>query len=315
MRALVLGGSGAVGRVIVGELADRGWSVTSASRRSSAAAIDLGSPAGIRELARHAGSHDVVINASGVEDPGIVRAAAPAAYVDISATGRALAAMREAAVPGQAVLLWAGLVPGLSTMLVAALPTQHGDDVDLAVILGTGERHGPAAIEWTAALAGQPVFSPPERETVMNLREWRRLPSQRGPRGYFRADFPDHWLADAGRGIRVRSYLAAGGALTTAALGLVGRFPRLAPLLARAPHLGTERWSLVVQNRRTGARVSAAGVRQSRAAGVLAALGAEALVRGGVSGVVTMADTLRLDAVPELFSNEKPMREQCVMSR
>ncbi|SJN08204.1 Saccharopine dehydrogenase [Leucobacter sp. 7(1)] len=251
---------------------------------------------------RLAGNHDLVVNTSGVEDVRLIQAAAPAAYLDVSATGRALAEMRAAAAPSQRVLLGAGLVPGLSTMLIAALPTVPGDSVDLAVILGTGEQHGPAAVTWTAGLAGQPVFQPPEGHPVLNFREHRMLPAERGIRRYLRADFPDHVLADPAQAITVRSYLAVGDRATTRALGWVGRVPKLAPLLARAPHWGDDRWSLIGVNRRTGAQISARGRGQSHATGVLAALGADALMRHADVAVHTMADLVPLGAVPDLSS-------------
>ncbi|WP_198677598.1 NAD-dependent epimerase/dehydratase family protein [Leucobacter luti] len=300
MRALVLGGGGAVGRVLVDELVRLGVEVTAASRSSANARIDLAGPHGLDALAEHAARYDVVVNASGVEDPRLVVAAAPAAYVDISATARTLVGISEAARPGQRVLLGAGLAPGLSTMLVAALPTRPGDDVDLGVILGTGERHGPAAVSWTADLAGQPVFAPPEGGVVVNLRERRTLPAPDGTRSYLRADFPDHVLADGARGIRVRSYLAVGDRATTAALGLVGRSPRLAPLMARAPQLGSARWSLTAVNRRTGVAVAAAGEGQSRATGVLTALGVVALLDRGPDRAVSLASLLDLADLPAL---------------
>ena len=299
MRALVLGGSGAVGRVVAAQLERLGWRTTRASRQNPHAPLDLRAPSGIDALHALARTHELVINASGIEDAGLVSAVAPTAYVDITATGRVLAELRDAALPGQRVLLGAGLVPGLSTMLIAELPTKAGDDIDLGVILGSGERHGPAAVAWTAALAGRAVFAPPERDLVVNLRESRRLTAPGGTRRYLRADFPDHVLLGSARDIRVRSYLALGDRLTTAALGLVGRVPRLARAVARAPHLGDDRWSLVARNRRTGEQRAASGRGQSRTTGILTALGADALVRRSTAGVVTLADLLELDALPD----------------
>lgn len=300
MRALVVGATGAVGRVVSSELRSRGWVVTEGSRSSPAATIDLSGPAGFDALRRLAEAHDLVVNASGVEDVRLVRAAAPAAYLDVSATGRALTELRSAAVPGQRVLLGAGLVPGLSTMLIDALPTAPGDSIDLAVVLGTGEPHGPAAVTWTAGLAGRPVFQPPDGRPVMNFREHRVLPADRGIRRYLRADFPDHVLVDPARALAIRSYLAVGNRVTTRALAWVGRVPRLAPLLARTPHWGDDRWSVIGVNRRTGTQIGARGRGQSRATGVLAALGADALMRHPSATIHTMADLVPLSAVPNL---------------
>ena len=300
MRALVLGAAGAVGRVVAAELESAGHTVTGAGRRNAAVRIDLGHPAGLGVLAEQARAHDVVVNASGVEDPELVRAAGRTAFVELSATAPALLELGRAAAPGQSVLIGAGLAPGLTTMLVHALPTLPGDEVDVGIALGTGEEHGPAAVAWTAGLVGTEIFSPPERVPVMNLRERRVLPTPDGPRTFLRADFPDHALLGEPSGLTVRSYLATGGRATTAALGLVARAPRSAPLLARAPHWGSAAWSLVAVNRRTGASCSAQGVGQSRATGVLTALATAALVAGAPGRAVTMAQLLPLAAIPDL---------------
>ena len=306
MRALVLGGTGAVGRVIVDELTRAGHRATAAGRRSSSARIDLSAPAGLPQLTAVAAGYDVVINASGVELPELAAACAPAAFVDISATGRYLEALTAAVPAGQSVLVGAGLAPGLTTLLVHALATRPGDEVDLGIALGTGEAHGPAAVAWTAGLAGSAVHRAPEPGVVPNLRGARRLPSPTGERSYLRADFPDHVLPGVPTGITVRSYLATGGRATTRALGLVGRFPRLAPLLARVPHWGSAEWSLVAVNRRTGTALSVRGTGQSRATGVLTALGAAALVANAPGRGVSTAELIQMSAVPDL--RDQPRR-------
>ncbi|UZF54508.1 NAD-dependent epimerase/dehydratase family protein [Gordonia polyisoprenivorans] len=156
MRALVMGARGAVGRVVVEELRSRGHVVTRAGRDAGKDLIgldltrlDLTAPEGLRTLAHLSAVHDVVINASGVETPALARCGAPA-VVEISATSAYLAALRRALcedVGGTTmseasvgtVVTGAGLVPGLSTLLIAELDTEPGDDVDLGVVLGTGD--------------------------------------------------------------------------------------------------------------------------------------------------------------------------------
>ncbi|MGX7693737.1 NAD-dependent epimerase/dehydratase family protein [Gordonia polyisoprenivorans] len=192
MRALVMGARGAVGRVVVEELRSRGHVVTRAGRGAGKDLIgldltrlDLTAPEGLRTLAHLSAVHDVVINASGVETPALARCGAPA-VVEISATSAYLAALRRAVreavggttmseAPVGTVVTGAGLVPGLSTLLIAELDTEPGDDVDLGVVLGTGEHHGAAAVEWTAGLLGTRVHHPPEGRRVVNLRQSRRI--------------------------------------------------------------------------------------------------------------------------------------------
>ena len=304
MRALLLGARGAVGAVVHRELQCAGGSVTAASRRADGpAGIDLRGD--LAPLAHLAAAHDVVINASGIERVEIAAATGSTPLVDISATGAYLDALRSAA--AGPVVLGAGLVPGLSTILTAALDSRADDAIDVLVMLGAGEQHGPAAVAWTAGLVGTDVHRPSENRPVRNLRESLR---EAGPDGrtrrYLRADFPDHILLGREAGPVIRSFLALDSAAMTAALGIVGRLPALRGALSAAPHIGTDAWHVVARNRRTGERRQAAGRGQSEATGRLAALAATQAVAtaraasaraasgtgpGGAGiGAVTMAD-------------------------
>ncbi|WP_449281829.1 hypothetical protein [Leucobacter sp.] len=294
MRALLLGARGAVGAVVHRRLRRDGWTVTAASRNAAGdARIDLGGD--LAPLADLAAGHDVVVNASGVERPELAVATARTPLVDVSATGAYLEALRrEAAGP---VVLGAGLVPGLSTILARSIPGRPGDDVDVLVMLGTGERHGPAAVSWTAGLVGTDVHRPPEGRRVRNLRETRR---EEGPDGrvrrYLRADFPDHILLGTPRGPRIRSYLTLDSAPMTAALRAVGRVPVLRGALRAAPHVGSDAWHIVARNRRTGERREATGNGQSEATGRLTALVAVRVAAVPTeSRAVTMADLATLE--------------------
>ncbi|MCZ4536757.1 hypothetical protein O4159_15085 [Gordonia terrae] len=152
-RVLLLGGRGAVGAVVGRELEGNGHTVTVTSRTSGRARIDLrGDLDALRDLSAE---HDVVVNASGIERPELGAATGTTPLVDISASGAYLDALRAAAVGP--VVLGAGLAPGLSTILTAALDSRPGDDLDVLVMLGAGEKHGPAAVAWTVDLV-VPMF-------------------------------------------------------------------------------------------------------------------------------------------------------------
>ncbi|WP_221585306.1 NAD-dependent epimerase/dehydratase family protein [Microbacterium sp. G2-8] len=298
MRALVLGARGAVGRVVADELARRGHEVTSAGRRADdEARIDLGDPAGLDALRTAMRSHDVLVNASGVED---VALASAGPLVEISATSSyldALARGRE-----RAVVRGAGLAPGLSTLLVAKVAAP-GDDVDLGIMLGSGERHGGAAVAWTAGLIGADVHAPPESVRVPNLRESRVLQGPHARRRHLRADFPDHVLLGPATGARVRNYLALTSRVATAVLGVTGRIPALRGLVVRTPHLGSDDWELVARNRRTSQTATASGRGQSQATGALAALAAERAVAAGVREPVIFSDIVSESAARERIAD------------
>lgn len=255
--------------------------------------IDLATARGYEELARLTRQHDVLINASGVED---IRLAAVGAsvLVEISATPAYLRQLAANADPAATVVLGVGLAPGLSTVLLDSLAASPDDELDLGVLLGTGERHGTAAVEWTVGLVGRSLHEPPECESVPNLLSRRRLPGPGGTvRSYLRADFPDHLLL-ADRGVSVRSYLAVGNRAATSMLGIVARFPQLTNVLRATPHVGGDNWYLVAVNRRTGQQATTVGRGQSSATAALTVLTVSHAARAS-SGVATMADLVNLD--------------------
>ncbi|GAA1986206.1 hypothetical protein GCM10009718_24520 [Isoptericola halotolerans] len=295
MKALVLGARGAVGQHVVAALRGHGHDVTPAGRSGSdgGVRVDLSAPDGAVRLREAAAGQAVVINASGVEEPWIAGELGGAALVDISASSAYLVALRACAAPSTSVVLGAGLVPGLSTVLVGALETRPGDEVDVAVMLGSGEKHGAAAVSWTEKLVGTDVHAPPEGVRVRNLRTRRRVVGPDGRRRtYLRTDFADHVLLDD---LVVRSWLTLSNGPATAALALVGRLGKGRRLISGAPLVGSEEWSLQATVRRTAQRLAATGSGQSRATGLLTALAAERVVSAAPGRCVTMADVVAVD--------------------
>lgn len=304
MRALLLGARGAVGTVVRRELTHAGHTVTAASRTASGdAAVDLRGD--LTALTRLAGTHDVVVNASGIERPDFGIAVGGTPLVEISATGAYLDALRTASsASSAAVVLGAGLVPGLSTVLVAKLDSRPGDEVDVLVMLGSGEKHGDAAVAWTADLVGTDLYRPPEHQPVRNLVTSTKADGPDGhPRRYLRADFPDHVLLGADRGLSIRSYLTMSSATATAALATVARVPRLHGLLRKSPRIGSAHWHVLVRNHRTGQRLEAHGTGQSEATGRLTALAAVRAVSISTTGPVTMADLVDADEAAEVITS------------
>lgn len=292
MKALVVGASGAVGTSVAAILEANGHDVTRASRRPGPghAQVDLASD--LEGFARLAAQNEVVINASGVEDAAVARRLRGATLIDISATGTYLAALRRAADEvGASVVLGAGLAPGLSTALVGELDARDGDEIDVAVMLGSGEKHGAAAVAWTQSLAGSEVTSRPEAGVVTNFRERRTLRGGDGKRRtYLRADFPDHSLLAVRGGYAVRSYLALSSRPVTAALACVGAVPQLSRLVSAAPAIGNDSWALAAISRRTGERRGASGRNQSQATAELTVALAERSASSAPHGSVTAHD-------------------------
>lgn len=308
---LLIGARGAVGSAIAERLSASGVSVTGAGRTPPPGGIGLSlgpgvGPAELRALGAAAAGHRLVINASGAETPVIARHLRGAQLLDISASAGYLAALAEQD-PAAALVLGVGLAPGLTTMLLRALETAPGDELDAAIMLGSGEQHGPAAVAWTAGLLGSDLAEAAEGGRIRNLRERRAFPdgpASSGSRGYLRADFPDHTLlrlAGAEPAARVRSYLALSSRAMTASLAALARVPRLAGLFSVVPPLGDERWAITAVNRRTGEARRAEGRTQSRATAELtAATAMAALRRGPRPGVTLQSELLGLAAAAAL---------------
>jgi hypothetical protein len=103
---------------------------------------------------------DVVVNASGAEDPDLAVAATDrgVGFVDITATTSYAAALAQLE-PAAPVLYDVGLAPGLTSILATAL---HDDSaapgpIDVALMIGAGERHGSGATEWASGGSTEPT--------------------------------------------------------------------------------------------------------------------------------------------------------------
>jgi saccharopine dehydrogenase-like NADP-dependent oxidoreductase len=142
MRALVLGGYGAVGADTVAELRSAGDTAFAAGRDPSRAdrVVDLTSRSSYLSAL---GDIDVVINAAGLENPQLAALAteAGAAFVEVSATTSYIAALGLLK-PAAAVLVNVGLAPGLTNLLAADVHATSPGPIDIAVLLGAGRNTG-----------------------------------------------------------------------------------------------------------------------------------------------------------------------------
>lgn len=314
MGVLVLGGYGAVGREIVALLRDEGVTVWSAGRDPTRAdrAIDLRAPAAaaLREALTDV---DVVVNAAGVEDPALVAAitAHGAAVVDITASGGYVAALERLA-PPRPVLLSVGLAPGLTNLLAAAVHAVEPAPIDIAILVGAGERHGAAGVAWAYGLLGRRFADPGTGARVRNYTQPRRFALPDGAsRRLYRADFSDQHVLTRDLGVPVRTYFGLDSRPATATLTALTWIPGA----ARAPrglHFpGSEAW--LVLARAPHATAWATGRRQSRATAVLAARAAQAAA-DAPPGVHHLHRVLTLDDVPAGAGAVHPPRQDPVSS-
>ncbi len=272
MRVLVLGGYGDTGARIVSVLRARGAVVLVAGRDSRRAdrVIDLRCVSDAA-LDQHVGDIDVVVNASGFEDAGLVAriAGRGAAVVDITASTSYVAALERLEVASP-VLVSVGLAPGLTNLVAAAVHGVAPGPIDVAVFLGAGERHGGAAIEWVYGLLGRGLSDTATGESIRNFSRPVAfdLPES-GRRWLYRADFSDQHVLTRELGDPVQTYLGLDSRLATGTLAALTWVPgaRRLPRGLRFP--GGDRW--VVLARGPGGTRWVAGYRQSHATAVVAA--------------------------------------------
>ena len=192
MTVLVLGGYGAVGSGIVGGLRGDGRLALAAGRDPARAdtVIDIADKDSYRQAIVDT---DIVVNASGVEDPELARIATTAglAFVDITATIGYVEALEQLDPPAP-LLVSVGLAPGLTNLLAVAASNHVPGPIDLAVVLGAGDEHGLAATEWSLRLLGRSFTNPGTVDLIRNFTHPTSFDLPRyGRRRLYRADFSD----------------------------------------------------------------------------------------------------------------------------
>lgn len=313
MRVLVLGGYGAVGRHLVAELRRTGDIVLVAGRDPARAdvGIDLGDP-GLRSYREALDGIDVVVNTSGSEDPRLAQQAAEhgSAFVDVTAS-TGYVALLEQQPPAGPVILSVGLAPGLTNLLAAAVHAQSPGPIDLAVLLGAGERHGAAATEWSYRLLGRTFRA--DNECVRNYTRPRafELPGHRRRR-LLRADFSDQHVLTRDLDVRVRTYFALDSRIATLGLGLATWIPGAARMPHLLPFSGSDEWTVLARTQ-SGLTRWARGRSQSRATALVAAAAVRAAtsMEPGVHhlhNVLTLAD-LPTDTGMEIGTAEPAARQ------
>lgn len=219
-------------------------------------------------------------------------------YLDISADGQILGMVEglhmTAKRNGARGLVAVGLAPGL-TNLLAKVVTESTEvpvgTLDLFVLLGAGDSHGPAAIEWTLTHFDSEfeVIEEGRPRRVKAQREYRRtaLPGDRKDAFGVRFDFPEQRSLARTLGVpTVSSWLAtlpatAARSMRLAALAGAGELTRrprsrsgLLRILTRAA-AGSDECGVLVRATMTDGSAAEASVlsrEQSRLTGILTAL-------------------------------------------
>lgn len=245
MRVLVLGGYGATGAPIVALLRAGGDTALAAGRdpRRADRVLDLRrlDPAGVRAAVSDV---DVVVNASGLEDPAAAAAFLEhgVGFVDVTATIGYIAVLERLAPPAP-LLLSVGLAPGLTNLLAAAVHREAPGPIDVALVLGAGERYGNASLGWSSGLLGTVFSDPATGAPVRNYTRPTRFDLPRlGRRQLPRADFSDQHTLTRDLGVPVRTHFGLDSRLGTAALAALTYVPGSASLTRRLHLPGSDRW-------------------------------------------------------------------------
>ncbi|HEX6358189.1 saccharopine dehydrogenase family protein [Actinophytocola sp.] len=283
---LILGGYGAVGReaavalvrhlptasvIVAGRNPDHAQPIPGATPLR----VDAADPA---DLARALTGVDTVLMCAERDNVDVARACLERGidYLDVSASREVLAGIAElgdlARRKDARAVLSVGLAPGVTNLLARRCLEHSGlREARIGVLLGSGERHGPAALGWTLDGLGQ-----------LDGRWPMPFPAPYGVRTVHRFPFSDQYTLPGTLGVTsVSTGLCLDSRLLTTLLAAAGR-PAVARLLRRPPvrklvlallggiHLGGDGFAVTVHSGTVAASFS--GARQSRATGVTAAL-------------------------------------------
>lgn len=312
MNVLVLGGYGAVGGHLVAALRDAGDTAVAAGRDPARAdvVVDLADPALTAYRAALRGT-DIVVNASGAENPELAAVAGRCGcvFVDITATAAYVEKLHALPDPGP-ILVDVGLAPGLTDLLADAVHAESPGPLDIAVLLGAGERHGAAATEWSYHLLGKHFHDGDTRVRNYTRPERFLLPGERRPRRMYRLDFADQHTLRRRLGVTVRTYFALDSRSATVALAALTWIPGASKAPRGLPLPGSEQWTVLARGR-DGVGRWARGTNQSRATAIITA-GAVPHALKAAPGVHTLPDlcTLADLATPEIEIGATPVVRQ-----
>lgn len=288
---VVVGGYGQVGQMVCRLLAERfpgkvyaaGRSLQKAEQFSTATGgavkpmlLDVSRPFSLEAMSRVR----TVVMCLDQENTGFARQCLLQGihYMDVTADAGFMAAAEElheeAVSAGAAAVLSVGLVPGMSNLLAAdaAADMDQVASVDIALMLGIGEAHGRAAIEWTVENMAHDFWmgAGPQKQRVSSFTSGRVFDFGEGigRRNAYRFHFSDQHTLPGTLGVSaVETRLCFDSAFVTRLLFLMKKagvlrllrfkpFARLAAELFARMRWGTETFALKVEV--TGTRNGAA---------------------------------------------------------
>ncbi|PWK47611.1 saccharopine dehydrogenase NADP-binding domain-containing protein [Actinoplanes xinjiangensis] len=270
-KTLIVGGYGAVGREAAAGLAGHTEVVVAGrnpdrAKHAHAIRLDLRDPA---QIDAALDGVDAVLMCVETGNARLARACLDRGigYADITATPSVIAELERVHVADAPAVLSVGIAPGVTNLLARHVSDlAPGEPVRIGVLLGSGERHGTAAVAWTVDGLGQEQGS------------WTAdFPAPFGRRTVHRFPFSDQHtlkLPDVRTGLALdsRSSTALLGAANRPAVARFLKSPAIRPLTDRlfgGLHLGSDGFAVIAEA--GGVRASFTGHGQSRATGLVAA--------------------------------------------
>ncbi|USK35102.1 saccharopine dehydrogenase NADP-binding domain-containing protein [Bacillus sp. F19] len=128
-------------------------------------------------------------------------------YIDITADYSVMSKIQEIRPTESTVVLSVGLAPGITNMLVKQGKNQLDqlDSADIYILLGLGEAHGRAAIEWTVdnLSADYSVIHQGSRKQVTSFSDGKKMnfPARLGKKTAYRFNFSDQHVLPQTLGI------------------------------------------------------------------------------------------------------------------
>ena len=257
-------------------------------------------------------------------------------YVDVTATANVIDQLQtldaDARRAGAAVVYSVGVAPGLTNLLAHHAKSRCGPlkRLNIFVLLGLGEQHGGAAIEWTLKQAGK-TFSIREDGRVRQVSAFSEglsteFPEPFGRRTAYRFDFSDqHTLPSTLELENVSTWLCFDSRAATMILGCLSRlrFFSILPLwrwsgavsnLSRWVAMGGTEFAVQVDavGRDGGERRFAlVGDGEARITGVVAAHVAESLLRASTpSGALHIEQLLSLETILDAMDEKFTLTEK-----
>lgn len=233
-------------------------------------------------------------------------------YMDVTANSEYIEKIQQLKLQGTSrILLGVGLAPGLTNLLAEKFIMMHpsADTINIEVILGLGEKHGEAAIQWTLDnfLKG---YSHKTLGRIQPFTQKSAILTGKKRLGTYNFNFVDqHMLNLKYKGKTFTTYLGFDQSFATDVIYMANKFRlirllkykriyRMAESILRNPKYGTDIFMVTVQSGETSIR--AWGHDEGRFTGLIAAEAAKRMATMELKkGLLDISDVIQVEEVAD----------------